>query len=54
MGRNTLINELDNWIKSIKPRVVIGDDDSIYLSEWQEGYLSALKEVKGTVGDYNA
>jgi hypothetical protein len=47
MGRDALIAELDNWINSVEPNLVIGDDDSIYLTDWQEGYLSALKEFRG-------
>lgn len=47
MGRDALIAELDKWIAAVKPCPSIGDDDSIYLTDWQEGYLSALKEVKG-------
>lgn len=46
MGRDSLIAELDNLIKNIKPSVILGDDDSIYLSDYQEGFRDALRMIK--------
>lgn len=47
LDREELIKEIDKWLAAVQPRVVLGDENSIYLTEWQYGYRSALLEVKG-------
>lgn len=36
-------DEIREQIENIKPRVTLGDDDSIYLTEFQEGEKDALR-----------
>lgn len=40
-----VIERLQAIIEDIKPQPVIGDDDSIYLTEYQEGMRSGLQRA---------
>ena len=38
MGRDALIKALNEWIRALRP---------VTVTDYQQGYLAALKEVKG-------
>lgn len=50
----TLAKLLEAEIANVKPMPVLGDDDSINLSEWQEGYIRGLQLAKTHLNNVHA
>ena len=40
-----LIEALETAVTNVQPQPMIGDDDSIFLTEWQEGYRDGIKRA---------
>lgn len=52
--RGTLIKLLEAEIANVRPAVTLGDDDSIHLSDLQQGYIRGLQLAKTHVANVHA